>query len=117
MMVVADILVSLLIGILAGLGVGSGGLLIVYLTGVEKMGQLAAQGLNLAVFVFALGAALLVHLHRRRLPGAILMFLLVFGALGAFCGSMLAHATEASFLRFSLGVLLLGMGTLALFRK
>lgn len=117
MMAAADILVSWFVGILAGLGVGSGGLLIVYLTEVEKMGQLTAQGLNLAVFVFALGTAVLVHLHRRQLPAVLLAFLLVFGALGAFCGSMLARVVDASWLRFFLGVLLLGMGTLALFRK
>ena len=114
---VADALVSLAIGLLAGLGVGSGGILIVYLTAVDGMAQLAAQGLNLATFVFALGAALVVHLHRHRLPLAVLLCVLLFGAAGALCGSLLAHAAQASFLRAALGVLLLVMGTVALFRK
>ena len=112
-----DIGVSLIIGLLAGLGVGSGGILIVYLTAVDGMGQLAAQGLNLATFVFALGAAVLVHLHRRQLPMTILAFIVVFGAAGALLGSLLAHAVHGEFLRMALGWLLLLMGAVALFRK
>lgn len=116
-MVVLDLLVSLAIGLLAGLGVGSGGILIVYLTAVDGIGQLAAQGLNLATFVFALGAALLVHLHRRRLSVPVLLFILVFGAAGALCGSLLAHAVQGELLRVGLGFLLLLMGAVALLRK
>jgi uncharacterized membrane protein YfcA len=116
-MVLWDSLLSLLIGVLAGLGVGSGGILILYLTTVDGLGQLAAQGLNLATFVFALGAALVVHLHRRRLSLPVLLFILVFGAAGAIAGSLLARAVDASLLRLLLGLLLLLMGTVALFRK
>lgn len=112
-----DILVSLGIGILAGLGVGSGGLLIVYLTLADGVGQLAAQGINLAVFVFALGAAMAVHLHRRSLSPAILGTVVLFGAGGAAVGSLLAALTEGGLLRIGLGVLLLVMGTVALFRR
>ena len=112
-----DGLLALLVGVLAGLGVGSGGILIVYLTAVDGMNQLHAQGLNLATFVFALGAALLVHLHRRELSIIILLFILVFGAGGALCGSILAHAVQTEMLRLALGGLLLLMGAVALFRK
>ena len=116
-MLMLDLLVSLLIGMLAGLGVGSGGILMVYLTAADGMSQLAAQGLNLATFVFALGAALVVHLHRRQLSLPILLFILVFGAAGALCGSLLARVVEAGVLRMALGGLLLLMGGVALFRK
>jgi uncharacterized membrane protein YfcA len=116
-MVLWDSLVALLVGVLAGLGVGSGGILILYLTAVNGLGQLAAQGLNLSTFVFALAAALIVHLHRRRLSLPILLFILLFGAAGALAGSLLARVIDASLLRILLGMLLLLMGTVALFRK
>ncbi len=116
-MIWVDALVAVGIGLLAGLGVGSGGLLIVYLTAVDGMGQLSAQGLNLAVFSFALGAALLVHLHRRNLCGPILLCVLALGAAGALCGSLLAQQLRADVLRVGLGFLLLLMGGVALFRK
>lgn len=117
MTAVFDILVSLTVGVLAGLGVGSGGLLILYLTEVDGLGQLAAQGVNLAVFGFALGAAVLVHLHRREIPLPILGFVTVFGALGAVLGSLLTGLFSADALRTGLGVLLLFMGTVTLVRK
>ena len=117
MVIVFEILVSLVVGVLAGLGVGSGGLLILYLTAADGMGQLAAQGVNLAVFGFALGAAVLVHLHRREISLPILGFVVVFGALGAVVGSLLAGLFSAEALRTGLGFLLLFMGTMTLLRK
>ena len=117
MTAVLDILVSLTVGCLAGLGVGSGGLLNLYLTEVDGLGQLAAQGVNLAVFGFALGAALLLHLSRRRISIPILLFVVVFGAVGALFGSFLASVTSPDHLRAGLGVILVLMGAFALFRK
>ena len=116
-MVIADVIVSLAIGVLAGLGVGSGGLLIVYLTLADGMSQLGAQGMNLAVFVFALGAAVIVHLHRRRLSIGVLACVVVFGAAGALAGGALAQVSNTAVLRVALGVLLLAMGAVALFKK
>ena len=117
MTAVLDLFVSLAVGVLAGLGVGSGGLLILYLTAVDGMSQIAAQGINLAVFGFALGAAVLFHLHRRSLGMAILLFVAVFGAVGAVTGSLLVPLLPTAALRAGLGVLLLFMGTVALLRK
>ena len=112
-----DAIFTLFIGILAGLGVGSGGLLILYMTAIDGIDQLTAQGLNLAVFAFALGAAVIVHLHRREISLPILGFVAVFGALGACCGSILAQVTPTEGLRLALGGLLLVMGLVAFFRK
>ena len=112
-----DVIFTLFIGILAGLGVGSGGLLILYMTAVDGIDQRTAQGLNLAVFAFALGAAAIVHLHRREISLPILGFVVVFGALGACLGSLLAQVTPTDGLRLGLGGLLFLMGVVALFRK
>lgn len=111
------VLVPLGIGLLAGLGVGSGGLLILFFTEWVGMDQLTAQGTNLAVFAFALGAALIVHLHRRTPTPAILAVIVLFGAFGAFGGAALASVIDAAALRFFLGLLLTVMGIFALFRK
>ena len=112
-----DAIFTLFIGILAGLGVGSGGLLILYMTAIDGIDQRAAQGLNLAVFAFALGAAVIVHLHRRDISLPVLGFVTVFGTLGACLGSLLAQVTPTAGLRLALGGLLLVMGAVALFRK
>ena len=113
----ADVFVALALGILAGLGVGSGGLLMLYLTAADGMSQLTAQGTNLAFFVFALGAALLVHLRKKELSLPILAVTVLCGSLGAFFGSVTAQLLDAAWLRTALGVLLLVMGAVSLVRK
>ena len=44
---------SFIIALLSGMGIGSGGLLVIYLTLLEKVPQLTAQGINLLFFIFA----------------------------------------------------------------
>jgi len=112
-----DFSVALAIGILAGLGVGSGGLLILYLSAFLGADQLTAQGTNLIFFAFALGAALLVHLYRRPVSLPILGVTVLFGATGAVIGSLLASVSNTDMLRTALGLLLLVMGVISLFRK
>ena len=49
--------VTLIVALLAGLGVGSAGLFMTWLTLVEKVPQLTAQGINLIFFIFSSGSA------------------------------------------------------------
>ena len=69
-MIVVDILAALIIAVLSGMGVGSGGLLVLYLTMVRDTPHLTAQGLNLLFFIFASGASLCIHLTRRQMDAA-----------------------------------------------
>ena len=110
-------LVPLGIGLLAGLGVGSGGLFILFLTEWAMLPQHEAQGINLAIFAVALAAALLVHLHRHPPAPAILFTILLFGAVGALSGAALATALPAATLRFLLGLFLALSGAFVLVRK
>ena len=56
-----DFLVSCGVALLSGLGVGSGGLLVVFLTKYREIGQLFAQGVNLIFFIFSSGASTAVY--------------------------------------------------------
>ena len=53
MNIVIDILAGILIGTLTGMGIGGGGLLVIYLTAVRGMQQLSAKACNLLFFIFA----------------------------------------------------------------
>jgi uncharacterized membrane protein YfcA len=66
-MLLVDILATLLIAVLSGMGVGSGGLMVLYLTLLRGAPQLSAQGFNLLFFLFAVASGMAVHLSRRRL--------------------------------------------------
>ena len=64
---ILDIIAGLFMGTLTGMGIGGGGLLVLYLTAVREMGQIPAQGCNLMFFVIASASALFVHRRKRRL--------------------------------------------------
>lgn len=110
-MIVADMIASLLIGALAGMGVGSGGLLVLYLTLLRDTPQLQAQLLNLLFFPVASAASLCVHLTRRRIRFAPVLLLTAGGLGGSLLGSALAQSLpEALVCRLFGGFLLLTGG-------
>ena len=57
-MLLYDLLASLLAAALSGLGVGSGGLLVIYLSLFTDLPQRTAQGFNVLFFLFYGGIAL-----------------------------------------------------------
>ena len=109
--------VSLLIAAMCGLGVGSGGLFMVYLTLVLSIPQLTAQGINLVFFVFCSGASLLWHYSRRAVDPKLLLPLSAAGAVGAFFGSELAAVTEPQMLQRCFGIFLTLTGVISLLRS
>ncbi len=106
-----------LLAVLSGLGVGSAGLPILWLTLVENIPQLEAQGLGLVFFLFSSGAALLVHVARTPLLGGFVALMLPFGILGALCGAALAGALPQELLRTLFGFFLIASGALGLLGK
>ncbi|MBQ7337500.1 MAG: TSUP family transporter [Clostridia bacterium] len=115
-MVVVDMLAALLIAVLSGMGVGSGGLLVLYLTAVRDTPQIAAQGLNLLFFIFASAASLCIHLTRRHTPALLVMTLAVGGLLGSLLGTRLAIGLPEAWVSRLFGLFLVSAGLLA-FRR
>ena len=111
------IFVGFLCAALAGLGIGGGGLLVIWLVLVCGMEQLTAQGVNLAFFLFSSGAAMLVHLMRRKLNFRLISALALCGCVGALAGTFLAKAADPAFMRAAFGWLLIVSGTITLFRR
>ena len=96
---IQTILASLAIALLSGMGVGSGGLLVIYLTLIENAPQLTAQGINLLFFLFAAASSLLLHITRRRLFFGAILIMSATGILGSLIGSHLASLLPAAALR------------------
>lgn len=111
------VLVTFSIALLSGMGVGSAGLLVLFLTLVQNMPQLTAQGVNLLFFLFSSGAALLVHLFRTPPFWGLLLLLIPAGLLGAWGGVALAFYLPQTLLRKLFGAFLVLSGTLSFFRK
>ncbi len=111
------ILIPFSIAVLSGLGVGSGGLLVIYLTLIEGVPQLRAQGINLVFFIFSAGASMLSHLMHRRLLFPLCILLIACGIPGTLAGSYLASVMPSHLLRRIFGAFLVTAGTLTLARS
>ena len=116
-MFIIDIIMGILIAALAGLGVGGGGLLVIYLTMAKNISQLEAQGINLLFFVTAGAASLIVHIKKRKLKWKLIIFMIIFGSAGAVAGSLIASATDVSIVKKIFGGFLLVSGLIELFTK
>ena len=112
-----DFIVIFIIAALSGLGVGSGGILVIYLTLIEKAPQLTAQGANLIFFILASLASLIFNLPKRRIPYGAVILMSVLGICGSFAGTHFASVLPAEILRKIFGFMLIGSGFYALKKK
>ncbi len=110
-------LASFAVALLAGMGVGSGGLFVVCLTLLFGMDQLAAQGLNLYFFIFAAAAALSLHVRAAPLRWRRLFFVCAFGAVGCVVGARAAQSIDVSLLRRIFAAVLITSGFVSFFKK
>ncbi len=107
-------LLPFLLAIPLGLGIGSGGLFLIYLSDVLGLPREAAVYLNLLFFLSALLSSAAGHLRARRLSFPILLTVLLFGVPGAFLGRYMASLLSPTLLRLLLGVFLLSSGIISL---
>lgn len=111
-----DFLVSCGVALLSGLGVGSGGLLVVFLTEYREVGQLFAQGVNLIFFIFSSGASTAVNLRSRNICYGAVTVMSIGGTVGAIVGALVASVLDPDLLRIGFGLMLLIGGIPALWR-
>ncbi len=116
-MLIFQIGVSFVIAALSGMGVGGGGLFVVYLALMGDIPQLTAQGMNLLFFLFSAGASMLVHLSRRRIFATVVLLMAAAGIVGALMGTALTSYVSEALLRKSFGFLLIVGGILSLRKK
>ena len=102
-----DFLVSCGVALLSGLGVGSGGLLVVFLTEYRGVGQLFAQGVNLIFFIFSSGASTAVNLRSRNICYGAVTVMSLGGTVGAIVGAIVASVLDPDLLRIGFGLMLL----------
>ena len=114
---VINALVSFFIAILSGLGVGSGGLLMIWMTLVEGVSATDARGLNLLFFIFSAGAALVFHILRKRLKYGLVIFMSVFASIGTLVGSYIGSYVSPELLRRLLGGVLAVSGGYTLIKR
>lgn len=108
---------SVIFSILTGLGVGSGGLYILWLTLVKGIEQTKAQGLNLLFFSLCVIAATLVNYRYHRIVTRPVMIVLLFGILSSIPASFLAQKIDTELLSRLFGGFLVFAGSMVFFSK
>ena len=106
----ATLIAALVAAILSGLGIGSAGLFVLYLTLIAGYSQPEAQALNLMFFILSAGAALLLHVRERKIPWRVVLFLIACAIPGALVGSFLVRALNATIIRKLFGGMLVVTG-------
>ena len=110
-------IVSFFIAVLSGLGVGSGGLFVIWLTAVYGVSATQARGMNLLFFVFSASAAFIFHYKRRNIDLRLVLILAIFSVLGTFFGTYVSKFIDAALLRKFFGGFLVFSGVYSLFGK
>ena len=111
-----DIIASLLLGALAGMGIGGGGLLVIYLTLVKDFDQINAQAINLLFFIFAAASSLAVHAKKRKMDIRLISIFAVSGIVGSLVGTGITALIPSELTRKLFGAMLMISGAVTLIR-
>lgn len=106
--------VSLIIATLSGMGVGGGGLLVIYLTLFENTDQIIAQGANLCFFIAAALTSTIYNLYKKKIVWKTTLVLSISGAVFSLLGAWVAGIINPQILRKIFGAMLIVSGFLSL---
>ncbi len=112
-----DFIAGILFGALAGMGIGGGGLLVIYLTMFDGIEQRMAQGVNLYFFIFASAAAMIYHINKRNINLPFVLICSASGCVFAVFGSLAAEAVDPELLRRIFGGMLIVAGAVTLWKS
>lgn len=108
---------GILSGIIGAMGMGGGGVLIIYLNLFTDIPQSNAQGINLLFFLPTAVLAVLYYSKKKLIAWKIALPFAAMGIIGTIIGSFLCGKFDNGILSKMFGVLLLVMGALGLFKK
>lgn len=106
-----------MLGFLAGLGVGGGSILMLWLTLVLGMDTVVARGINLLFFIPGATVSCLLRWKRGTIPWRKLTGAIVLGTLSSGVCSALSVATDTSLLKKGFGILLIFTGLREVWRS
>lgn len=116
-MVFVDGFIGLLVAALAGMGVGGGGLLVIWMVLVKNLPTPSARGINLVFFIVSALCAMPVHIRRRTLSLRTILSMTAIALPGVWIGCQLAAVLPEMTVRRCFGYFLLLSGGLQLYRQ
>ncbi len=116
-MSISALLAGLFSGILGSMGLGGGGILIIYLSLFTSTEQLKAQGINLLFFVPIGILSIIIYTIKKQIVWKITLKIAAFGVIGAVSGIFLADFLGGEVTQKIFGGLLIIMGICEVFKK
>ena len=113
-MIFIDIIASLIIAILSGMGVGSAGLFIIYLVIAKNTAQITAQTLNLIFYILSCAVSLLLHIKQRKILKKEILLMIIAALPGVLIGSYIASVIDSLLAKRLFGGLLVFAGATSL---
>lgn len=107
---IVPVIVSVLAGIAGSMGIGGGGILLLYLTVFASTDQLRAQGINLLFFIPCAVLALVIHTKNKLVDWKFTLCAALPGIGGVLLGVALANFFGSDLLRRLFGGFLLVLG-------
>ncbi len=104
------LLVGCALGFLAGLGVGGGSLLILWLSLVVGLEHSAARAINLLFFIPTAIIASLFRWHQGKVDLKTVLPAIISGCISAACFSLISKQIDIRLIRKLFGILLLATG-------
>lgn len=112
-----DYIAGFLSGALGAMGMGGGGILIIYLTVFANIDQVKAQGINLIFFLPIALVAIGIYIKKKLICWKIVIPMSIMGIIGAIAGSYLSGLINPNILSKLFGILLLIIGLWSMFNK
>ena len=112
-----DTLIGILCGAIAGMGLGGGSVLIIFLTLFRSFEQTVAQGINLLFFFPSALSSLPMHIKNGFIEKKLFLRCALIGVFSAVAGSLIAAFIDVAMLKKAFALLLFYVGIQELFKK
>lgn len=103
-------LVGFFAAVISSMGMGGGGILLIYLSAFTAATQLEAQGINLIFFIPIALVSLIFHIRNGFIKKKAALFMIITAVPAALLGSLLSGLIDQDILRKGLAIFLLILG-------
>lgn len=112
-----NILAIIISAAISAMGLGGGGVLILYLTLIQNTPQLLAQGVNLLFFIPCAITAIFIYQKRKLLKWKIILPMVLGGLIGVGAGSLLLLHMNTKYITILFAAFLIVTGLSSVFSR
>ena len=120
MKILIMIVIGFLSAVIGSMGLGGGGILLLYLVNFTRVSQLAAQGINLVFFIPVAVLSIIFHAKNKLIKKETLLVTIIPAIAFCILGFFVSTSIDESFIRKGFGIFLIFIASrelIASFRK